>query len=298
MPDAPPSSAGTLRVCLTQVSPGRDAQANLTAVLDLVAEAGPGADLLLLPENCLVIGTNAEMRAGAVTLDGPEITALRKAAADAGTVVILGGVKHVRSDGSVRNTAVVIDANGGLVGGYDKVHLFDAQVGGRTYAASQVETAGDHGVIVELNGVRIGLTICFDVRFPELHRRLALAGAEVLLVPAAFVVATGRAHWEVLLRARAIENGAFVVASATVGDSERSSFPTYGHALVVDPWGTVLTDLGETAPAWQVLELDLQRVREARSALPVLRATRPDAYDAPVETMRVAGSAEEEVRSA
>jgi predicted amidohydrolase len=298
MPDAPPTTTGTLRVCLTQLSPGGDVKANLAAVLDLVAKAGPGADLLLLPENCLLIGTNAEMRAGAVTLDGPEITALRKAAADAGTVVILGGVKHVRPDGSVRNTAVVIDDHGGLVGGYDKVHLFDAQVGGRTYAASEVETAGDHGVVVELKGVRIGLTICFDVRFPELHRRLARAGAEVLLVPAAFVVATGRAHWEVLLRARAIENGAFVVASATVGDAASSSFPTYGHALVVDPWGTVLTDLEEEAPAWQVLELDLARVHEARAALPVLAATRQDAYDAPVETMLVAGSAQEEMRSA
>ena len=297
MRDAVPPP-GKLRVCLTQLGPGPDPHENLAAAVALIRQAGPGSDLLLLPENCLVIGTNAEMRAAAVTLDGPEISALRAAAGAAQTVVVLWGVKHVAADGSIRNTAVVIDADGRLAGGYDKVHLFDARVDGRTYAASQVETAGDHGVLLDVAGVKVGLTICFDVRFPELHRRLAQAGAEVLLVPAAFVVATGKAHWEVLLRARAIENGAFVVASATVGDAERSSFPTYGHALAVDPWGTVLVDLGEQAPAWQLLELDLDRVRDARASLPVLRATRPDAYVAPIETFEVGRSGDEEVRSA
>jgi predicted amidohydrolase len=292
------SDRRALRVALTQLRPGPDRQANLTAAVDLVREAGPDADLVLLPENFLVIGTNAEMRAGAVRLDGPEVTALRTAAAEAGTVLVLGGVKHVLGDGSIRNTAVVIDADGRLAGGYDKVHLFDARVADRTFAASEVETAGDHGVVLDFHGVRVGLTICFDVRFPELHRRLAQAGAEILLVPAAFVVATGQAHWEVLLRARAIENGAFVVASATVGGPEHSSFPTYGHALAVDPWGRVLADLGERAPAWTVLDLDVERAVEVRASLPVLRATRPAAYAAPVETIEVGRSGDEEVRSA
>jgi predicted amidohydrolase len=140
-----------------------------------------------------------------------------------------------------------------------------------------------------VRGVRVGLTICYDVRFPELYRRLALAGAEVLLVPAAFTQTTGEAHWEVLLRARAVENAAFVVASATVRSHDGSdAWATYGHALVVDPWGAVLADLGEAQRAVKVVELDLGQVERVREQLPVLRGTRPDAYAAEPQSLQIA----------
>lgn len=289
----------SLRVGLTQLSPTLDVATNVEQAVDMVLALGPAKpDLVLLPENCLAIGTNAQMRASALAQDSPEIDALRDAALRAATTVVLGGFKRVAPDGRIYNTALVIDARGTVVGHYDKVHLFDANLGGTSYQASSVESPGTHPVMIVVNGVRIGLTICFDVRFPELHRRLAAAGAEVILVPAAFVTATGVAHWEVLNRARAIENGAYVVASATVGLAADTTFPTYGHALAVDPWGRVLADLGAQKSGSRVIDLDLTLVEEARRSLPVLKAVRPDAYVAEVEEIDVGTSTGSEMRSA
>ncbi|GAA4971001.1 nitrilase-related carbon-nitrogen hydrolase [Streptomyces hyderabadensis] len=270
----------TLRIGLTQWHATREPAANLQHALAAVRGcAADGAELVLLPENGLMLGSNAEMRERAFSADSPEITELRRAAREAGTVVVLGGMKHRRSD-RITNSALVIDRNGELLGAYDKIHLFDAQVGGVSFEASGVERAGAEPLLVEVNSVTVGLTICYDVRFPELYRSLARAGAEVILVPAAFTRTTGRAHWEVLLRARAIENGAHVVASATVHGEHpgEDAFETYGHALAVAPWGEVLADLGEAQFAHRVLELDLDAVTRARTALPVLEQSRPDAY--------------------
>jgi predicted amidohydrolase len=140
----------------------------------------------------------------------------------------------------------------------------------------------------------VGITICYDVRFPDLYRRLALAGAEVILVPAAFTRTSGRAHWEVLLRARAIENAVYIVASATIGGAEDDAFPTYGHASVVGPWGEVLADLGEALEAYQVVELNIDTIDRVREQLPVLRGVRPDAYGAVITEYAVASDWEVE----
>jgi predicted amidohydrolase len=219
------------------------------------------------------------MRSAALDADGEEIGALRRAAQRARVVVVMGGFKRRGADGRIFNTALVIDEHGQVACGYDKIHLFDATVGGRSFAASSVESAGETPLIIQIKDIKIGVTICYDVRFPELYRQLALHGAQVILVPSAFTYITGSAHWEVLLRARAIENGAFMVASATVRDQgDADAVPTYGHALVVEPWGQVLADLGEASSAYRVVTLDMQRVREARASLPVLRHVRPDAY--------------------
>jgi predicted amidohydrolase len=270
-----------LRVGLTQWHPTRDLAANLGVAVELVRAAGAQADLVLLPENGLMLGTNAEMRAAALAADSPEIDALRDAAKAAGTAVVLGGFKRRTPDGEVFNTALVIGSDGEIVAGYDKIHLFDARVGGQSFEASGVERAGERPLVVTAAGVRIGVTICYDVRFPELYRTLATSGAEVLLVPSAFTHRTGSAHWEVLLRARAIENAAYVVASATIrGEDGTDAFETYGHALAVGPWGEVLADLGEQAPAWQVVDLPLAEVARVREALPVLRGVRPAASGA------------------
>jgi deaminated glutathione amidase len=267
-----------LRVGLTQWRPTRDVAANLAVAVELVRTAGPGADLVVLPENGLMLGTNAEMRAAAFDLDSPEITALREAARAVSAAVVVGGFKRRTTDGEVFNTALAIDSTGEIAAGYDKIHLFDARIDGQSFEASGVERPGDRPLIITVAGVRIGVTICYDVRFPELYRNLATAGAEVLLVPAAFTHRTGRAHWEVLLRARAIESAAYVVAPATIrGDDGSDAFETYGHALVVGPWGEVLADLGETAPAWRVLDLPLSEVTRVRDTLPVLRGVRTSA---------------------
>lgn len=261
-----------LRVGLTQWRPTKDLEANLEQALRLIeTTAEQGADLVLLPENGLYLGSNQEMRAAALALESPAIDALREATRKAGVVTILGGFK-CRQFTSIVNKALVIGADGSIVGGYDKIHLFDARVGGQSFEASSVETAGECPVVLDVKGVKVGLTICYDVRFPELYRRLALAGAQVMIVPAAFTQITGEAHWEVLLRARAIESGAYVIASATIrGDDGTDAFPTYGHALAVDPWGKVLFDLGETRSGCAVVSIELDRVNKARTSIPAFR---------------------------
>lgn len=278
--------ARSLRIGMTQWRIFSRVEDNLAAAERLIADAAAsGAQLVVLPENALKLGTNQEMRAAAVELGGAELRRLGDAARLARVPVVLGGVKrHVPGQNLVSNTALVLGADGTVTGGYDKIHLFDATVAGQTFAASSVEVAGERPVLLDCGGALVGLTICFDIRFPELYRTLAQAGAEVLLVPAAFIERTGAAHWEVLLRARAIENQAFVIAPATLSganDEGSHSFPTYGHAMAVSPWGTVLADLGVAPEAFQVVELDLDEVTRTREAMPILHKSRPDAYAAP-----------------
>jgi deaminated glutathione amidase len=281
MPDANPNTPSRrLRVTLTQWHATRDVAANLRNALDLIRAAAPDKpDLILLPENGLMIGTNDEMRAAALAIDSVEIEALRHGAREVSATVILGGFKHRETDGTVHNTALVIDPSGEIAGSYDKIHLFDATIGGQKFQASRVEVAGTEPVIAMINGVKVAVTICYDVRFPELYRTLALAGAEVFLVPAAFTFKTGEAHWEVLLRARAIENTAYVLGSATIrGRNGDDAFETWGHALAVDPWGRVLADLGTAEFAHKTVELDMNVLEEVRRNLPVLRGQRQQAY--------------------
>jgi predicted amidohydrolase len=180
----------------------------------------------------------------------------------------------------------VIAPDGEIAGIYDKIHLFNARVDGQEFDASSVETAGASSLIAEVEGVRVGVSICFDVRFPELFRALSAAGAEVLLVPAAFTETTGRAHWATLLRARAIENAAFVVASATISPAA-DPMATYGHAMVVDPWGEVQIDLGRAETASQVFELELARRTEALERIPVLASARPEVSSSEPEIITI-----------
>lgn len=268
------------RIGLTQFRATRDRDANLAIASDLIRQCA-GADLVVLPENGFHLGGNVEMREAALRLDSAPLHHLANLARETATPVLLGGFKRLCEDGVIRNSAVLYDDRGELVAIYDKIHLFDARIAGQSFEASSVEKAGNQPLIVDLNGVRIGVTICYDVRFPELYRRLALSGAEVLLVPAAFTQTTGAAHWHTLLRARAIENAGFVVASATVrGQDGGDAFETYGHALAVDPWGEVLADLGTDSPVARIVDLDLDKVAAVRGKLPVLDHVRPDAYAA------------------
>lgn len=279
-----------LKVGLTQWHATEDIDANVASAVRAIAEcAADGAQLVVLPENGLMLGTNQSMREAAFAETGdPHLAKIAAAAAEHRVPVVVGGLKN-RTDRGTFNSALVYGPAGELAGRYDKIHLFDARVGGQTFEASSVEQAGSAPVLLELGDVKVGLTICYDVRFPELYRNLARAGAEVILVPAAFTRITGAAHWEILLRARAIESSAYVIASATVhGDgTTKDAFETYGHALAVDPWGNVLADLGEVPFATTVLTLDLDEVAQVRERLPVLRGVRNDAYGAAIGSISI-----------
>lgn len=271
----------SIKITLTQMQPTLDVVSNLHKLLSLVKDAAVDQpDLIVLPENALCIGSNAAMREAAISHDGPELAALCQAARDAKAALVLGGFKCIGADGVIRNTAFVIGADGQIQGSYDKVHLFNARVNGQVFNASAVERAGNDLVIVEVKGVKIGLSICYDLRFPEMFRQLAVHGAEVLLVPAAFTHTTGQAHWEVLLRARAIESTAYVLAPATIrGEhSKVDGFETWGHAMAVGPWGAVMEDLGEVTYGWKTLNLDLTEVRRIRGNMTVLEGTRNEVY--------------------
>lgn len=282
------AAGSQLRIALTQSPSTADVEANLAGLLSLFREAAAGgSDLVVFPENALFAGTQSEMHHQAFHWDGPQLSALRSAAAQLRVPLIMGGVK-LRSNDQVFNRALVIDARGELVGWYDKIHAFAATVAGVTHDGRGFEQPGERPVVLDVSGVRLGLSVCFDLRFPELYRSLALAGADVLLVPSAFTRVTGRAHWEPLLRARAIENGAYVLASATVGDeslADNDPKSTYGRALAVDPWGAVIADLGETPNAWQTVVIDTERVASARRQMPSLERRCPAAYARPVEAI-------------
>lgn len=287
------SETRLLRVGLTQWHATRDVEANVELALRAIRScSAEEAQLVVLPENGLMLGSNTEMRAAAFSESGdPHLERIAAAARENEIVVVLGGVKN-RTEAGTFNSALVYDRSGSLAGRYDKIHLFDARIGGQSFEASSVEQSGAEPVIVDVDGVAVGLTICYDVRFPELYRTLARDGAEVILVPSAFTRITGGAHWEVLLRSRAIESGAYIVASATVhGDGKvPDAFETYGHALAVGPWGEVLADLGEEAYATTVLDLDLTQVGAVRDRLPVLRGVRPEAYGAQVRRVTTTGA--------
>jgi predicted amidohydrolase len=196
-------------------------------------------------------------------------------------VTLVGGSITERRDGreKLSNTSPVFDPEGNLVAAYRKIHLFDVEVGGVTYFESEAEEPGDQPVVADVEGWRIGLSVCYDVRFPELYRILALEGAELLTVPAHFTTPTGKDHWHVLLRARAIENQAYVAAAAQVGETLPGK-PAYGRSLIADPWGTVLVQAPDVETV-VTAELDRSRLREIRAKLPSLANRQPDAYKWP-----------------
>ncbi|PVX59527.1 nitrilase-related carbon-nitrogen hydrolase [Rhodococcus globerulus] len=273
-----------LRIGLTQWDASTHIERNVKYACSAITScAEDGADVVLLPENGLMLGTNAEMREAAFTPDSELLHKLEEHIAKCGVVTVVGGLKY-RIGEHTTNSALVYGADGTLRGRYDKLHLFDANIGGQSFEASTVEAPGERLTILEVAGIKIGLLICYDIRFPEASRKLAAAGAEVLLYPAAFLEKTGSAHWQTLLQSRAIENLAYVVASTTVASDDPSvdrGFRTWGHAMAVGPWGEVLADLGSAPYATRVLELDMAEVERTRTILPVLHGVRPARiYDA------------------
>jgi predicted amidohydrolase len=269
-----------MRAGAVQLNSTEDIDRNLATADRLVRHAvACGAELVVLPEKWSVLGRAAQMEAAAEPLDGRCIGWARAIAAELGIDLIAGSVVE-RREGQAKtsNTSVHIDRTGALRAVYRKIHMFDVEVEGVRYAESEREQAGDEVVTTDLaDGTRLGMSICYDIRFPELYRALVDAGAEVLAVPSAFTLATTRDHWEVLLRARAIESQCFVVAANQIGSSPPGN-RSGGRSLIVDPWGLVLATAPDSETAI-VAELDPAAQRDIRIRLPSLRHRRPGLYE-------------------
>jgi deaminated glutathione amidase len=274
-----------VRAAAVQLQSTTDIEDNLaSAERHVRAAAADGAELVVLPERLDIRGAAADYAAGAEPLDGRPITWARKLAGELGIDLVAGSVAERREGRErVSNTSVHVGPDGEIRAVYRKIHMFDVEVGGVEYRESEHSEPADELVLSETaNGVGLGLTICYDLRFPELYRILALRGAVVLTVPANFTRTTGAAHWELLVRARAIENQAFVVAPGQCGEYPAGQ-PAYGNSMIVDPWGEVLARAGDDGECFVTADLDFARLAEVREKLPSLQNRVPAAYRWPVE---------------
>jgi predicted amidohydrolase len=273
-----------MRAAAVQLNSGADTGRNLEAADRLArAAARDGAELVVLPEKFNVLGSEEQTLAGAEALDGPALRWARAIARELGIDLVAGSIAERREDHEkLANTSVHVGPDGELRAVYRKIHMFDVVVDGVEYRESATEDPGDEVVLSHTaDGLPLGLTVCYDLRFPELYRILAVRGARVIAVPAAFTRVTGAAHWEILLRARAIENQAFVVAADQFGRSGDGK-ESFGGSMIVDPWGEVLARAPDEE-CFVAADLDLARQDEVRAQLPSLANRVPDAYRWPVE---------------
>jgi predicted amidohydrolase len=273
-----------VRAAAVQLQSTPDRDRNLEAADRLTREAAnAGAQLVVLPEKWPALGTPEQTIAAAEPFDGPTLNWATSIAKELGVDLVAGSFSEL-VDGETKghNTSIHVSPEGELQATYRKVHMFDVEVGGHVYKESEHEAPGDEVVVSRTaNNIPLGLSICYDIRFPELYRILAVNGAEIIAVPAAFTFATTRDHWEILLRARAIEGQAFVVAANQIGE-HAPGIRSGGRSMIVDPWGVVLA----TAPdseTFVVADLDLERQQEIRRTLPSLANRRPEAYRWPSE---------------
>ena len=278
--------ASRLRVAAVQLSPSPDVRANVEGAERLIAEAADrGARLVVLPEVFTYMGPREGALASAEPIPGPTIDRLAGLARRLDIYLHCGSIRE-RVDGSERayNTTVVLDPRGEMIARYRKIHLYDVAIGDQVdFQESATIAPGDEAVSVEIDGAPVGLSICYDLRFPELFRILALQGAKVIVLPAAFMLYTGKDHWEVLIRARAIENQVYMVAAAQFGKFEGGT--CYGRSMVVDPWGLPIA-VAQDRPGVVVSDLDLTLVDQVRRELPSLANRRPTAYRWP-EPVRI-----------
>lgn len=271
----------TLKAACVQVNAGPEILPNLRTAGDLVRRArDAGADFIAMPENVSLIvqGRAKVLERVKPEAEHPAVPFFADLARETGAWLLAGSLGILLEEGRVANRSYLFDGDGRVAATYDKVHMFDVDLqGGESYRESATFRPGDRAVLADSPWGGIGLTICYDVRFAYLYRALAQAGARILTVPAAFTVPTGRAHWHVLLRARAIETGCFVIAPAQTGTHDQGR-QTYGHSLIVAPWGEVLADGGEEVGI-TVADLDLDRVEEARRMVPALTHDREVAVE-------------------
>ena len=272
-----------MRVGLVQLTVGDDPSANLPRTVALIRQAAAGgADFILTPECTNALSSSRDHQRAVFHLEAndPTLAALRAEAANAGIWLLIGslGLKTGDADGRFANRSFLIGPDGGIAARYDKIHMFDVNVSQtEVYRESAGYRPGARAVLANTSLGQIGMTVCYDLRFPTLYRHLAQAGAEILTVPAAFNHITGAAHWEVLLRARAIETGCYVLAPAQTGfhpETAGKGRNTHGHSLVIAPWGEVLADGGDQ-PGITFAQIDLAQVGNARHRIPSLQHDRP-----------------------
>jgi deaminated glutathione amidase len=276
-----------MRAAAVQLNSNEDKARNVEIAERLIRRAASeGAELVLLPEKFNVIGSPEQLVAGAEPLDGPTLRWAAALAAELGFWLVAGSVvERVEGDDKLRNTSVLFDPDGAVRALYRKIHMFDVEVGGIAYRESDVESPGEEIVVPEAGEMKLGLAVCYDLRFPELFRIMAVDGAQAFTLPAAFTVPTGRAHWEILIRARAIENQAFVIAAGQVG-RHPPDHESYGHSMIVDPWGTVLAAASDEPERVVVGDIDLDAQAEIRAKLPSLANRQLDAYRRPEAVAR------------
>lgn len=265
-----------IRVACVQMRSGTDVAENIRAADALIREAASkGADLIATPEMTTLLDRKpgAAWEKSSNEASDPGLVHFRSLAKELGKALLIGSLAIRADAGKCANRSFLIKPDGEVAARYDKIHMFDVQLNaGNIYRESDSYAAGAAAVVADLPTAKLGMTVCYDVRFPELFRQLAMAGAQIIAVPAAFTRITGEAHWHILLRARAIETGCFVIAPAQAG-KHQDGRETYGHSLIIDPWGEILAE-GGTEPGVVVATLDLARVDEVRGKIPSLRHVR------------------------
>lgn len=261
-----------MKIALIQMTSSSDVVANLKYVTSKIREAAAhGSSFILTPENSdfMIDGAERKILGAHDETAHPFLPAIKKLANELKVTILLGSIAIKIGDGKLNNRSYLFSTDGEVIATYNKIHLFDVDLpNGEKRRESDVISAGDKAVLVDAGFAKIGMTICYDVRFPNLFRNLAQAGAEILTVPSAFTVSTGEMHWEVLLRARAIENGAFIIAPAQCGTHDGGR-KTYGHSMVIDPWGKVIAEAG-TESTILYAEIDKKEIACFRQAIPSL----------------------------
>jgi deaminated glutathione amidase len=267
-----------MRAGVVQLNSNENKDRNLAIADSLVRGAAKnGAELIVLPEKFNVLGTVEQMMDGAESLDGPTLRWAAGLARELGVWIVAGSiVERLEGEEKLRNTSALVGPDRENTAVYRKIHMFDVEVGGVTYRESDTEAPGDEIVLAEAGDVPLGLAICYDLRFPEVFRILTLRGARVIALPAAFTLHTGKDHWEVLVRARAIENQVFMVAAGQIG-RHPPDHESYGRSMIVDPWGLTLA-VAPDSECFVVAELDLSIQERIRDKLPSLANRKPDAY--------------------
>jgi deaminated glutathione amidase len=281
--------AARLNVAIIQMNSQDDKRANIAAALDLIDRAAEvGARLVALPEVWPYLGPDDVNRNQAELIPGPITELLAQRARRHGIYVHGGSIYETRpGDPGMYNTTVMIDPTGEIIARYSKIHMFDVVLDGvAEYQESATVTPGDEVILTEIDGLLVGLAICYDLRFPELFRILALKGAQAIMLPAAFTLTTGKDHWEALIRARAIENGLYMIAPAQWGTHPPGNW-CYGRSMVVDPWGTVMTTASDGVGIAHAT-VDPSRVAMVRRHIPSLANRRPEAYSWPEESRSLA----------
>lgn len=267
-----------MKIAAIQMRSGPEPEANLAMLRPLVAEAAEaGARYVLTPEVTMAFAENREglARVAGPFENNPWLAQLSALAREHGIYLHIGSLAVALADGRFANRSVLFGPDGQMAATYDKIHLFDATIAGlNAYRESATYKGGETAVTARVDAFTLGLAICYDMRFPALFNALANAGAQVLAVPAAFTVPTGQAHWHVLLRARAIETGSYVIAAAQ-GGSHLNGRATYGHSLVIDPWGRIIAELAHDEPGVLLADIELAAVDEARGRIPALANARP-----------------------